>query len=305
MEARIPLPGHLARHARDFAEGRSTPAEPRNAATVVLLRDGAAAEPGGLDVYFLRRTVDMAFAGGMAVFPGGGVDKRDFAASDALSEAEHDEVARRWAGPDLAEWSRRLGTGEELARALVLAAVRETFEESGVLLAGPSADAIVGDTTGDDWEADRAALESHELSMSELLARRDLVLRTDLLAPWSCWVTPEFEPRRYRTWFFLATLPEGQATRDVSTESVEVRWTTVGEAMQAADDHELLMLPPQYFTLAELYSAATAAEAAQLAARREWEQVEPRARFDGDDAHLEVPERLVRIADDVTARRQG
>ena len=298
MDARIPLPGHLARHAREFAEGRSTPAEPRNAATVVLVRDGGTPEPGGLDVYFLRRTVDMAFAGGMAVFPGGGVDSRDFATS-----SDTDEVVKRWAGPDLATWARRLGVGEDLARALVLAAVRETFEESGVLLAGPSGEQVVADTTGEAWEADRAALESRELSMSELLARRDLVLRTDLLAPWSCWVTPVFEPRRYRTWFFLATLPEGQQTRDVSTESVEVRWSTVAAAMQAADDHELLMLPPQYFTLAELYEAPTAGAAAELAARREWEQVEPTARFEGDEAHLEVPSRLVEIAERVTSAR--
>ncbi|QWC86679.1 NUDIX hydrolase [Nocardioidaceae bacterium] len=299
----MPLPAHLARQARDVADGRATPAEPRNAATVVLVRDGRDAEPGGLDVYFLRRTIDMAFAGGMAVFPGGGVDTRDFAASDALTEAEHDEVVRRWAGPDLAQWSARLGTDEDLARALVLAAVRETFEESGVLLAGAREDDVVADTTGEEWEADRAALEAHELSMSELLARRDLVLRTDLLAPWSCWVTPVFEPRRYRTWFFLATLPAGQVTRDVSTESVEVRWSTVADAMQAADDRELLMMPPQYYTLTELYDAPTAAAAAELASRREWHQVEPAARFEGDEAHLEVPSRLVELAAQVAERR--
>jgi len=84
----------------------------------------------------------MRFAGGMYVYPGGGVDPRDFDASVA------------WAGPPPAEWAERLGCSEELARALVCAAVRETFEESGVLLAGASSDAVVADTTaafgGDD-----------------------------------------------------------------------------------------------------------------------------------------------------------
>ena len=89
----------------------------------------------GLAVYLLRRQTSMAFAGGMCVFPGGGVDERDFDASVA------------WAGPTPAEWAARLRTDEPTARALVCAAVRETFEESGVLLAGPSADEVVADTT--------------------------------------------------------------------------------------------------------------------------------------------------------------
>ena len=148
----------------------------------------------------------MEFAGGMCVFPGGGVDPRDFDARRRLGRA----VARP-SGPT------RLGIDEAEARALVCAAVRETFEESGVLLAGDSADAVVADTTGDDWEADRVALESRELSMTDFLDRRGLVLRTDLLGAWAGWLTPVFEPKRYRTWFFVAALPEGQRTRDVST----------------------------------------------------------------------------------------
>ena len=94
-----------------------------------------------------------------------------------------------------------------------------------MLLAGPRrADAVVADTTGDDWEADRVALEARELSLTEFLDRRGLVLRSDLLGAWAHWLTPEFEPRRYRTWFFVAALPEGQLTRDVSTESTAVAW---------------------------------------------------------------------------------
>ena len=111
----------------------------------------------------------MAFAAGMCVFPGGGVDPRDF------------DHAVAWAGPAPAEWASRLGVDEATARALVCAAVRETFEESGVLLAGTSPTSVVEDTTGDDWESDRVALETRELSFTEFLDRRGLVLRTDLL----------------------------------------------------------------------------------------------------------------------------
>jgi 8-oxo-dGTP pyrophosphatase MutT (NUDIX family) len=200
---RVSLPAPVAEHAREFAEGRRTPAEPRDAATVVLMRPGVS----GPDLYLLRRQTSMAFAGGMCVFPGGGVDPRDFDSSVA------------WAGPAPSVWAGQLQTSEEMARALVCAAVRETFEESGVLLAGPSAHEVVADTTGDDWESDRLALEGKTTSFTSFLDRRGLVLRTDLLGAWSAWCTPEFEPRRFRTWFFAAALPPGQLTRDVSSES--------------------------------------------------------------------------------------
>lgn len=296
------LPGRLAEQARDFAEGRRTPAEPRNAATIVLTRGARSAESesesvaesvaGELEIYFLRRHVDMAFAAGMAVFPGGGVDPRDH---------DCDDDALPWAGPSAEEWSARLGVEVGLARALVYAAVRETFEESGVLLAGPSPDAVVADTTGDDWEGDRVALEQRELSFTEFLRKRELVVRSDLLTPWACWLTPVFEPRRYRTWFFLADLPEGQRTRDVSSESQEVMWLSVREALAAAHRDELLMLPPQYFTCVELFDATGPEHAVRIGREREVALVEPTARFAGDEAHLEIPDRLVRLGERVRA----
>ncbi|MBS43667.1 MAG: NUDIX hydrolase [Nocardioides sp.] len=240
---RMPLPDDLVALADDFTSGRREPAVPRDAATVVLMRPG----PSGAEVYLLRRQVSMDFAGGMCVFPGGGVDRRDF---DALDEQP--EVA--WAGPSPAEWAARLGCDEPEARALVAAAVRETFEESGVLLAGPSPDSVVADTTGDDWEADRAALESRDLAMTDFLARRGLVLRTDLLGVWDAWTTPVFEPKRFRTWFFVALLPEGQRTRDVSSESSSVTWLGAAEALAQVEAGDILMMPPTYLNCLELAS---------------------------------------------------
>jgi 8-oxo-dGTP pyrophosphatase MutT (NUDIX family) len=156
------------------------------------------------------------------------------------------------AGPSPAEWAERLGTDEAKARALVCAAVRETFEESGVLLAGQSAGSVVADTTGEDWEDDRIALEGRELAMTDFLDRRGLVLRSDLLGAWSGWLTPVFEPRRYRTWFFVAELPEGQRTRDVSTESDEVTWLGAMEAVEAVEAEKMFMLPPTWTQLDSL-----------------------------------------------------
>src|SRR5687768_15405555 len=140
---RLPLPDALVAQARSYAGGGATPAEPRDAATVVLLRPGSSGAAGS-EVYLLRRQTSMAFAGGMCVFPGGGVDPRDF---DPPSDEGPGLVDRGlWAGPSPAEWAARLGCDEPMARALVCAAVRETFEESSVLLAGAGPSEVVADT---------------------------------------------------------------------------------------------------------------------------------------------------------------
>jgi 8-oxo-dGTP pyrophosphatase MutT (NUDIX family) len=274
----VEVPESLVERARAYLADPQDAVLPRDAATVVLLRDVAAGDgpagDGGLEVYLLRRAGSMAFAAGMHVFPGGSVDPRDGDAETA------------WAGPPPAEWGRRLGCPENLARALVCAAVRETFEESGVLLAGPSADAVVTDTTAGDWEADRQALLDRSLSMSALLARRGLVLRSDLLGAFAHWITPEFEPRRFDTRFFLAALPVGQLARDVSGEADAADWMRVTDAARAFDDGRLAMLPPTIEALRELAPCRDVAEA--LAAPREVRPIMPRLVADGRTLRLEV-----------------
>jgi 8-oxo-dGTP pyrophosphatase MutT (NUDIX family) len=274
------LPADLVELARAYEDGTRTPAEPRNAATVVLLRPSASSSDGGPEVYLMRRQVSMEFAGGMCVFPGGGVDPRD--ADGTVG----------WAGPAPADWARRLATDEETARALVCAAVRETFEESVVLLAGVSPDSVVEDTTGDDWEADRVALESRELSMTEFLFRRGLVLRTDLLGVWGGWLTPVFEPRRYRTWFFVALLPAGQRTRDVSSESSSVTWLPALAAPDQVDAGELLMLPPTYLTCLEVGQYADPAAVLEAAHGRTVEMFTPAVEPLDEGHTLSLPDDL-------------
>ncbi len=289
MDATQRLPPELVQHALAFTDGTRQPVDARHASTVVLLRDGDG-RPGGLEVYLLRRHVDMAFAAGMCVFPGGGVDKRDFDADIG------------WVGPTPTQWAQRLDTDEAFARALVCAAVRETFEESGVLLAGPTEDTVVEDTTGEDWEADRHRLETREVSFTDFLERRGVKLRTDLLRFWGSWVTPVFEPRRFNARFFLADLPAGQATRDVSTESDEVVWLPVRDAIRAVDQHEMLMLPPTYCTCLELFDFTDPAQALAEAEGRDVSAVEPQAVVDVEGAYLSIPDRLVRLGEDVARR---
>jgi 8-oxo-dGTP pyrophosphatase MutT (NUDIX family) len=234
--AAIRLPGGLGETARAVLSGSQPPAVPRDAATVMLLRPA----PAGLEVYMLRRQASMAFAPGAYVYPGGSVDARD----------ADEEVA--WAGPDVGEWGRVFAASPSLARALVCAAVRETFEESGVLLAGESPDSVVADTTSAEWEADRRALLDRSVSLAELLARRGLVLRSDLLRPWARWITPVVEPRRFDTRFFAAALPLGQRTRDVGGEAAEVAWVRPADALAANRRGEIRLFPPTAVSLSEL-----------------------------------------------------
>ncbi|MDF6020229.1 NUDIX hydrolase [Streptomyces sp. JH34] len=264
---------------RALDSGELTAVTPRRAATVMLLRDDPS-EPGtgGPAVHMLRRRTSMAFAGGAYAYPGGGVDPRD------------DDHLVGWAGPSLETWAGRLGVGTPAeAQAVVCAAVRETYEEAGVLLAGPSADSVVSDTTGADWEADREALVARDLSFAGFLDRRGLVLRSDLLAAWARWITPAFEPRRYDTWFFVAVLPEGQRTRNVSTEADRTVWIRPGDAADGYDRGELLMMPPTVATLRALRPYGTAAEALKAADSQSLAPVLAEARMEGDELVLSWP----------------
>ncbi|NEY33563.1 NUDIX hydrolase [Streptomyces sp. PRKS01-65] len=260
---------------RALAAGTLTPVTPRRAATVMLLKDTGA----GPVVHLLRRRASMAFAGGAYAYPGGGVDPRDggaFPPEGGREPAAAYDIG--WAGPTRAWWADRLGVDEAGAQAIVCAAVRETYEEVGVLLAGPTADSVVGDTTGADWEADRAALVARDLSFAEFLRRRSLVLRSDLLGAWARWITPEFEARRYDTWFFVAALPRGQRTRNVSTEADRAVWMTPAEAAAGYDKGELLMMPPTIATLRQLTAYGSAAGALAAAPGRDLTPVQAEAR---------------------------
>jgi 8-oxo-dGTP pyrophosphatase MutT (NUDIX family) len=258
----------LADAVKRLASGEQQAAEPRHAATVVLMRDRG----NGPEVYLLRRTASMAFAAGFFVFPGGSVDRRD---RDIPDDA--------WVGPPPADWAKALTSDEPFARALVCAAVRETFEESGVMLAGPDADSVVADTSGDDWEVDRLALLDRSLSLAELLHRRNLVLRADLLRTWAHWITPEVEPRRFNTRFFVAAMPVGQRTRDVGGEADRVAWLRPCDALAAHDRGEMSMLPPTIATITDIAAYPSVDDVLAAGLEREVSPVMPKVLLDADD----------------------
>jgi 8-oxo-dGTP pyrophosphatase MutT (NUDIX family) len=200
----------------------------------MLTRDTAE----GIKVFLMRRHSGMHFAPGVVVFPGGGVDRRDRNAQIG------------WVGPQPAWWAQRFGIDADLAEALICAAVRETFEESGVLFAGPADDphSIVGDASV--YRDSRRGLVDNTLSFGEFLRAENLVLRADLLRPWANWVTPEKErTRRYDTYFFVAALPAGQRADGENTESDAVGWRTPESAIADFEAHRNILLPPTWTQL--------------------------------------------------------
>jgi 8-oxo-dGTP pyrophosphatase MutT (NUDIX family) len=257
---------------------RAVPAGPAGAAAsgAPAARPGVPAPAPDAEVYMLRRLQTMAFAPGAYVFPGGSVDEAD-------SDGGHG-----WAGPPAEHFAGPLGLPPDRAQALIRAAVRETFEECGVLLAGPSADAVVSDTSGEDWQADREALARGSRSLAELLTRRGLLLRADLLRPWSRWITPEAESRRYDTRFFTALLPRAQQAMGGTGEADEAAWLRPAGAIAAARTGDLVLLPPTAITLREL--AACRDVAGILAARRRIIPRQPRVIFADGQAWLDLPD---------------
>lgn len=174
----------------------------------------------------MRRVRTMRFAPGMHVFPGGAVEERDFAAIPMRGTAD----------------ARGTRDDDALGRALLVCAIRETLEETGVLIA-------CGEVAVD--EEQRLAVEAGA-GLSDVAISNGVHIAASQVPLWSHWVTPEIESRRFDVRFYVARLPEGQATRSAFGEADHVRWITPRKALQLHGQGELPMLPPTSATLAEL-----------------------------------------------------
>jgi 8-oxo-dGTP pyrophosphatase MutT (NUDIX family) len=219
-------------------------AQPRRASTVMLVRDGAR----GTEVFMLKRVAGMAFAPSMHVFPGGGVDPRD--ADEGLP----------WGGPSPAEWADRLGCTPAEAQMFVVAAIREVFEEVGVLLASETADGPLVDPHDEMWVGVRQGLVSRDLSLAEVLHERNLVLRSDLIVAKAHWLTPAFEPRRFDTWFFAAMMPAHQVADGETTEAETAEWVVPAELLESYAAGRAALLPPTVVCVEEVRDASSAAD---------------------------------------------
>ncbi|MFL6088938.1 MAG: NUDIX hydrolase [Aeromicrobium sp.] len=266
---RIPIPASL-----HLPTAATTPAAPRDAATIALVRDGEK----GLETYLLRRRSTLEFAPGVLVFPGGGVH-------------EADREMTRWIGPEPAVWAARFGCDEATARGLVVAAVRETYEESGILFAsGTGGEPILDDMAS--MVDERRALDRRELDFGAFLEAHGLSIRADLLGAWAHWVTPAFEPKRFDTRFFVAAVPAGQETGDLPGEADRAAWWPIVDIWPELESGSSMMLPPTSVTCGEL-EGMTVAELPAAVAARSFRRIEPRlVEDDGQlflDYSLELP----------------
>jgi len=237
----IPFERLPERFARQVENPPAEPAEPRPAATIVLLRDG----PEGLEVLLMRRNRDAGFVPGAYVFPGGRVDAVD---------AEPGLVARL-EGLAPAEAAARLGLEDAVPPAIAyyLAAVREAFEETGILVARradgapvpPAASDPAVDRVRDDLMEDR-------ISFAEALARLDGRIEGASLAYLAHWITPVAEPRRYDTRFFAAGVPSGAEPVVDPREMSDGIWLTPAAALRRYRDGTLPMVFPTIRTLEAL-----------------------------------------------------
>ena len=257
------MPAEVSRRARALLTGEWEPPPVRDASTVVLLRDGS-----GLETYLMRRAATMAFAAGMYVFPGGRIDEADC------------DIDLSWVGEPLD--AGRMTAGERQARGLIVGAVREVFEETGVLLAVDDSGRFPAEDAA--WEEDRAAVAESSPALAEVLARRGLRIDPGALPLWTHWVTPEVESKRYDVRFFVAAVPPGQHARDVSGEADQVLWTSPGAALGDYSRGQLPMLPPTVATLADLAALPDVASVLASASSREVRPLMPRPRFEDDGA---------------------
>jgi 8-oxo-dGTP pyrophosphatase MutT (NUDIX family) len=199
-------------------------AKPGLAATVVLLRDS----DHGPEAFLLRRKLDASFMPGAYVFPGGMVDPTD---------------------ADLAPG--------QTSPAFFVAAVRETFEEAGILLAVDGAGELADLSEGADaWVDARRAVAADSAQFRCLLDDRGLRLATDYVKPWSWWLTPVIEKRRFDTRFFVARMPQRQEPRHDGDETTTSRWMPVRYALEGYRDGALDMAPPTLATLLEMSDCA-------------------------------------------------
>jgi 8-oxo-dGTP pyrophosphatase MutT (NUDIX family) len=223
-------------------------ANPRPAATVVMLRDG----PGGPEVFMVRRHQGTAFMGGAHVFPGGRVDAADRDAADAWCDGMNHAVEQL---PDLA--------GED-AVAYHVAAARELFEEAGVLLARDRSGRIVS-LTGPDvharFMACRHAVHDGETTLRRVVESERLRLSLDALVLFAHWVTPPIDTRQFDTRFFMTRVPPDQAPAHDDTETIDSAWIAPADALAQALRGDIVLPPPTWTTLRELEPFASVVDA--------------------------------------------
>lgn len=230
--------------------------EPRLASAVMLLRDTPAGQ--GIEVFMVRRVIQSDFMPDVYVFPGGSISKDDHAAE--LVEGLCAPVAVSEGDP---EGRTRLGSG---ARA---AAIRELFEEAGVLLAYQAGKMLaIPDQGVERFGGYREAFNERKGSLVKMAHAEHLTLATDLLHYFAHWITPEGMPKRFDTHFFLATAPDEQQAAHDRLETSEGIWVSPAEALVRFERKQFPLVFATIYQLRELAAFGNVQEALAFTAKQ-------------------------------------
>lgn len=255
-----------------------------DAATVVLLREGAE----GMEVFLMRRHRRQSFMGGAHVFPGGRVDEGD--SLEELTGFIHDY------NPQVLKYRLQEPLlSEDGVRGLYMAAIRETFEESGVLLARENTgNAVVSrrpqaETAGVEMDTLRYDLHGGTVSLADVALRLDIRYDPGLLIPYAHWITPEVEKTRFNTRFFLAPAPSNQVATHDNLELTESLWITPACALEMHNNGDMVLMPPTLKTIEEINEYSSAETFMEKVRARTIYPILPQAFIHGDDFGVLLP----------------
>ena len=231
--------------------------QPRSSSAVMLVRD--AASGGGLEVFMVRRVIQSDFMPDVYVFPGGSVQPDDLAAEQEAGICH--AVTAEATDP---EGRTTLGKGVRAA------AIRELFEEAGVLLAYHGADVLAVDAENRErFEGYRRAFNERKGSLVEMARTEQLTLASDRLHYFAHWITPEGLPKRFDTHFFVTTAPTAQQAIYDNLETSEGIWIAPSDALASAQREEFPIVFATIHQLHELAAFGSVAEALQASAQKQ------------------------------------
>jgi 8-oxo-dGTP pyrophosphatase MutT (NUDIX family) len=256
---------------------KPTPAVPSPAATLVLLRDRSG---GGVEILLMRRHLKSKFAAGDFVYPGGKIEADD-----------NPEDAAAWCrGLEVKDAARRLSLEDAPRTALGywIGAIRETFEEAGLLLAVDDEGREVA-VSAPRFAEYRRACHADNRAFWTMIRTEGLRLTTDRLVYFAHWITPEEQPLRFDTRFFAAPAPAGQEATGDDFEMTDLKWLTPAEAVDAQRRGEITLRNPTVKNLMLFDGARTTTEALDGVRDREVRTIRPRIVMEGDQRKVLMP----------------
>ena len=256
--------------------------KPLDAATVILARENTDQD---FEIFLMRRHRNQSFMGSAYVFPGGRLDKAD-------TGRQLTAYSQGLAAEEAVATLNEPGLDHDLALGLFFAAIRETFEEAGVLLAVPASGGVLDfkdQETGSRFETYRRKIHDQEMTLKDLAEEEELVYALDLLTPYSHWITPDIESKRFDTRFLLARMPKNQAPIHDSIEMTESLWVSPAKALAGFEAGEILLMPPTLKTIEELAEFSSLDQLFTSASTKEIYPILPQGEAGPDGVVLKLP----------------